>query len=750
MAVIDVLRHLSTYLAEAHKNGSCHLADIYELVQYAGNIIPRLYLMTTVGSVYMAMDDAPVKEIMKDLMEMHRGVQHPLRGLFLRNYLSSQTRESLPTGDGDGPGGNIQDSIDFTLTNFIEMNKLWVRMQHQGPSRERQQREQERRELRILVGTNLVRLSELIGNNLELHQTVVLPAVLEQIIQCHDPLAQENLMEVIAQVFTDELHLYTLDEFLSVLPQLNPSVNVRQLVTSLIDRLAGFASREIEDENPEEKNKKEEDEMRKMESRIRELRLHSNRDVNDVSSIEKVNDGAIAPAKPDPNAKTFRGIPENVKLFEIFWNQLVKLVQTRPDLPILDVTSLLVSLCNLALNCYPAKIEYVDQILLYAEKTINDNKDKPDLHQPATQNNLLSLMLAPLSCYPRVFDVLALSHYITVLEMLSYDTRCSVASAVIHSVLKNETQIQNKEDAEGVLQLIQVLINEENKNPSKAIGSTSKNAADDTAAEEQGWVAKLVHYFYDDDTLVQYDILQIYKRVCATGGERIKYTYPALITKFLRLARRICRLQSEDWRNQCQQSLKAVNNCLSLLNDVPGCADLCLRLYTFAGQVADQVQFEDSSYEFFAEAFSVYDDSITESKAQFQSLMVIMSALHSTRNFSTDNYDTLINKCAKHGSKLLQKPAQCRAVYSASHLWWAIEHPGRPEEDEKNLYYDGQRVLECLQKSLKIADACMDQWTSVELFIEVLNRYIYYADKGNESVSFEFVNLYVFVYAFFG
>ena len=33
-----------------------------------------------------------------------------------------------------------------------EMNKLWVRMQHSGPSREREKREQERQELRDLVG----------------------------------------------------------------------------------------------------------------------------------------------------------------------------------------------------------------------------------------------------------------------------------------------------------------------------------------------------------------------------------------------------------------------------------------------------------------------------------------------------------------------------------------------------------------------------------------------------------------------
>jgi vacuolar protein sorting-associated protein 35 len=102
MAVFDALRHLSNYLYDAHTSSKHHLADLYELVQYAGNIIPRLYLMITVGSVYMSIPDAPVKEVMKDMMEMSRGVLHPTRGLFLRHYLSGQTRSNLPVGDDQG------------------------------------------------------------------------------------------------------------------------------------------------------------------------------------------------------------------------------------------------------------------------------------------------------------------------------------------------------------------------------------------------------------------------------------------------------------------------------------------------------------------------------------------------------------------------------------------------------------------------------------------------------------------------
>lgn len=68
--------------------------------------------------------------------------------------------------------GTVMDSIDFILLNFSEMNKLWVRMQHQGHTRDRNKREQERRELRILVGTNLVRLSQLECIDIEKYKKV--------------------------------------------------------------------------------------------------------------------------------------------------------------------------------------------------------------------------------------------------------------------------------------------------------------------------------------------------------------------------------------------------------------------------------------------------------------------------------------------------------------------------------------------------------------------------------------------------
>ncbi|KAI9877938.1 MAG: Vacuolar protein sorting-associated protein 35, partial [Watsoniomyces obsoletus] len=199
----------------------------------------------------------------------------------------------------------------------------------------------------------------------------------------------------------------------------------------------------------------------------------------------------------------------------------------------------------------------------------------------------------------------------------------------------------------------------------------------------------------------------------------------------MKLARKLkAREHLEDnWRSQSSTLYRFVHQTLTQLYTRvnPAAAELCLRLFVSCGQIADQCGFEEFAYEFLAQAFTIYEDSISDSRAQFQAVCIIAGALQQTRGFGKENYDTLITKAALHGGKLLKKPDQCRAVYLASHLWWAIEIPGR-EEDNSNFYRDGKRVLECLQRALRVADACMDTAVSVELFVEILNRYVYYFD----------------------
>ncbi len=119
MRISEDLRHLQTHLVDEFNKGK-KMQDLYEMVQYAGthsrsfqflpllhpylspahsgNIVPRLYLLVTVGAVFIRTQTAPARPVLKDLIEMCRGVQHPLHGLFLRNHLLQAVKADLPEG----------------------------------------------------------------------------------------------------------------------------------------------------------------------------------------------------------------------------------------------------------------------------------------------------------------------------------------------------------------------------------------------------------------------------------------------------------------------------------------------------------------------------------------------------------------------------------------------------------------------------------------------------------------------------
>ena len=650
----------------------------------------------------MGVEDAPVKEIMKDMMEMSRGVQHPIRGLFLRYYLMGQARDYLPVAKEDGPQGCLQDSINFILTNFVEMNKLWVRWQHQGHSREREQRTQERRELELLVGSNLVRLSQMV--DLETYKSVIIQPLLEQVVQCRDVLAQEYLLEVITKVFPDEYHLNTLDQMLSAIARLNPHVDMKKIVIGLMDRLSTYAQRENESQNTETKGSKEAKQKAEEEATLRLLeKLELEKDKKSAPQPEQPSqtngdvpaNAEAAPTEPEPTKPTAQpngDVSEGVggvKLFEIFYDQVVSLVKTR-GLSIQDTMALLTSLANLALNIYPDRLEYVDQVLSYASDKTREHNDSADLHSAPTQSNMLNLLLSPIRIYFSLFTAIALPNYLPLLTSQSYATRRSVAADVAKNILRNQTKITTVEHLDGVMTILRVLIKEGINQPTGYPAIAGRQRGDsDEIVEEQGWLARIVHYIQGPDNDTQLKLLQQTRRAYETGGERIRYTTPPIITQSLKLARKLKSREhfDDNWQTQSSSLYRFMHQTLTQLYTrvSPSSAELCLRLFVACGQIADQCNFEEFAYEFYAQAFTIYEDSISDSRAQFQAVCILASALQTTRNFSRENYDTLITKAALHGSKLLKKPDQCRAVYLASHLWWAIELPGRGEEDPKDV-----------------------------------------------------------------
>jgi vacuolar protein sorting-associated protein 35 len=176
----------------------------------------------------------------------------------------------------------------------------------------------------------------------------------------------------VTQVFPDEFHLHTLDQFLSAVARLNPHVNVKAIVVGLMDRLSSYAQREAETESPEQRKKTEEESIAQLLEQMRIAKekkseepepaaAQQNGDSSEAQSGEEetpteassttavsIADTEVAETETDGAVEKRRGIPSNVKLFEIFHEQVQTLVKMQ-RLPIQDTIGLLVSLANLAL-----------------------------------------------------------------------------------------------------------------------------------------------------------------------------------------------------------------------------------------------------------------------------------------------------------------------------------------------------------------------------------------------------------------
>jgi Vacuolar protein sorting-associated protein 35 len=76
--------------------GRDSFASLYTVTQHAGHVLPRIYLMVVCACCAMRAEPSTVPFYLNDLLEFAKGIQNPMRGLFLRSFLGSSVRPLLP------------------------------------------------------------------------------------------------------------------------------------------------------------------------------------------------------------------------------------------------------------------------------------------------------------------------------------------------------------------------------------------------------------------------------------------------------------------------------------------------------------------------------------------------------------------------------------------------------------------------------------------------------------------------------
>eukprot|EP01106_Pelomyxa_sp_JSP_P004987 TRINITY_DN1796_c0_g2_i1.p1 TRINITY_DN1796_c0_g2~~TRINITY_DN1796_c0_g2_i1.p1 ORF type:complete len:590 (-),score=234.67 TRINITY_DN1796_c0_g2_i1:67-1683(-) len=476
-------------------------------------------------------------------------------------------------------------------------------------------------------------------------------------------MAQQYLTEVIIQVFPDDFHLATLEMLLSGICKLTPKVDVKQIVSALIDRLAKFAT----------------------------------------SSPES--------------------IPSSINVFKIFANQIQKIMLER-EMACTDFLTLQVSLMNLSLKCYSSHLDYVDEVLGNTAAYLKGLKEPGDAKQPSSVTLISQLLSLPVDNFNDVLKVIALNNYMAVCGFLQYAKRKGVQVALLRSALKNQCAISSLDHTQALLSFVQALVKDEPDQPDAE--SIEKEDFD----EEQNLVASAVHLLKNQDPEVLFSMYVAARRVFGQGGkERVRHTLPPLVFRVLQLSTIIKENKYAEFEALSKRLFQFASETIKGLATT-GCPELALRLFLQAAQAASRCGLETHAYELVVQAFTIYEEEIADSAQQLSAMAVIVGTIHSLTSLEADNYDTLITKTAKHSTKLMKKTDQCRAVCMSSHLFW------REATQQK----DGKRVLECLQKSLKVANTCVDANSNVVLFVEILNQYLYYFEKGNECVTVKYLS----------
>lgn len=576
------------------------------------------------------------------------------------------------------------------MKNFVETNRLWVRLQTQGSSKDRKKREKERLDLRILVGTNLVRISELEGLTIADYKDNILPKILEEILSCKDTIAQGYLMDCLIQVFPYEFHLATLSSFLNACNSLKEKVNVRTILESLMERLSN-----------------------------------------------NTNNGVI---------------PADVPAFKLFNDCITTLIEERSNMSLTETLKLQTILINFALKSYPSRIDYISHCLGaactlitktdFVNQLANQVDDKRS--EDETTNQIELLLSAPLSSL--AIKVLEIPQYSKLMSFLPWGNWKEVATSLLKSVISTSSPLSDLAQVDQLFKMIKPLLRDRETSTTANTDNevdVSRLNLPQQFKNEQYLVARLPHLLYNEDTDNMLQLL-IKSRHYFHGEKgdvkRFKFTFPPLIFAALNLSKKVFlreRLAAvpdsgvTPPTHSTRKVFHFIIEAISILS--PSYPELAMKLFLQATQAADACEFSAIAYEFLKEALLLYESDITDSKAQVTALTSFISTLLTCKNFPIEDYEALITKVAQYSNKLLKKPDQSRMISLCSLLFFLPPKPSATTEKVER-YSDCQRVLECMQRSLKVASV-----SNPNLFVEILDRYLYHFENDNPIIQSNYI-----------
>lgn len=792
--VFDHLLFLELFFESVAANGT-PVRDLYEMVQHAGNVLTRLYLMITVGSVFIKSKELPARDVLNDLLEMVKGVQHPTRGLFLRYYLLQKCEDKLPETGSEfaGEGGSLNDALHFTLTNFVEMAKLWVRMQHTTERSSQKRREKERRQIRAVVATAVGRIANLEGLTLDIFAQRVLPELLLQIQACGDKLAQEFLLDSITQSFPPTFSVATLVPYLRTLLRCSAEVDSQKIMAGHIERLIDAIERSGDDAL-DARRIAEVDAAFAHSEGVGFFSLPTDHDAYrgpegvDIAEVAKAREatpqaagegGDTAPeAAADAAAPTELGeggidgsgvrysntapstaanvIPPSVPAFNIFFGYMQRLIAHRADSPQpvepLVVVRLFSSLLALATAAYKGNAGHIDAVLGATGAALAAS----ELQVDASASFAVETLYGELHAALPLTEALALPAYGVLMRPLAYPHRRAIANKLMLTALGEDPtkppgskrpaalQLSSAEKVNQLFEALAPIIKEPEGTPPSAAeeGGGSTAALPEEFVAEQNNVARLVHLVQVNTAqpVTAFQVLLAMRKHFGYGGaSRVCFTLPPLVLSALHLTRRMRAASSgEQDEEAAAAATKALKDAFKFVHQTVqalGSSGKTTRALQLSMQAAVAASGSGFAYDFASQAFLFYED-VADSRTQVRCLECIIGSLHAAAlgGMNVEQYESLVTRATVSSTKLLRKPDQVVAVLRCAHLLWVSP----PKGSQVQPYHMSAQVLHCLKRALKIADECMP--ASNSLFVRIFEAYMFFFERRVPAVTATHIN----------
>ena len=687
ITINEELIYLQNYFKEEIKKGR-RLKELYEAVQQSISIIPRIYLLIIVGTIFIESDQCEEKEdLIYDMIQMTKGIQNPIRGLFTRYFLLKMLKDYL-------------NFIDDIIDNFKDMNRLWIRINRLNEYN-LEQIPYIRNDMKVLVGENFTRLASLNNLNSEIYREQILIPIIDIIIDCNDDISQEYIIECLIHAFPDEYNIKSMDIILNSLPRMNNKLDINNIIITILDKLSKF-------DTPEKNNDIQIKEIfKKLDDSITKIIDEYNRSNDRNKDVMKLIELQNSYLKFIINFNTFDN-PETK------YKSINEIVGSSFDV------------LNKAKGNRKMSIEGMRLInklligLLESPISIFRIKNFPDLMSFLEGEFRSSLAL-------RIID-----SFVNEFNRGNIDTKEKMESIIefVKPMIQNNSNENNYnernfENEQNTISKLVYIPCSHIPNEQYEMIMILKKAMIQFSKDENVEISNMkLTYYYSN--LVNSLLLLAY-------GINEAYGYKKKINTNIKFSKKNkIHFSFSNYYNIDQYDLDKTDSFLpifqniyktitELLNELSNFSpNNSFKLYLLTVQQINQLKlpvkgrYDEYCYSFLSSALELITEGKISQEKKFDFLINIIGTVLNNKILSEENYTTFANNLEQVCNNLFKRSEQCISMINCSKLYFS------------DTLKKKEKIIDCLSKAKKFAEYAMTSPNNAILFIYILNEYMRY------------------------